>query len=107
MRNLRPAGHRLLVRVEKPKDNVEMSSGGIITKLNNTDERHTLGGQEATVITVGSNAFKAFDGGEAWCKQGDRVLIAKYAGEDRRDIEENQICRIINDDDILGVFEGE
>ena len=102
MIKVHPAGHRVLVKLKAYE---EKSAGGILlcsdTKLKDAQKRAT---QEATVIEIGRTAFKAFDDGHPWCAVGDKVLIAKYSGEDREDQETGDIYRLINDEDIFAVL---
>lgn len=110
MRNLQPAGHRVLVKLITPKDEVEeVSESGIVLAIKDKRTRNAekYATQEAYVVSLGINAFKAFDNGDPWCKVGDKVLICKYSGENRDDIEDGQVYRLINDDDIHGIFVGE
>lgn len=109
-RTLIPAGHRLLVKL-KPIDQVTevKTDWGFVTEFKDQKilEREQYATQEAYVVKLGINAFKAFDSGDSWCKEGDLVLIAKYSGEDRKDIEEGEIYRIINDEDVIDIFKEE
>ncbi len=110
LRDIVPCGHRVLVKLAKPKDEVvRMSAGGIITQIADKKtleaEKHAM--QEAYVVDIGPSAFRIFGDGAPWCKVGDLVLIAKYSGEDRTDIEEDAVYRIINDENIFAVFRGE
>jgi len=110
LRKAAPCGHRVLVKLVKPEEEkITKSAGGIIVgiKDNKTLEAEKHAMQEARVIAIGHSAFKIFGDGTPWCKVGDLVLIAKYSGEDRKDIEENEVYRIINDENIFAVFEGE
>lgn len=99
---LRPTGHRVLVRLLMAE---EKSSGGIIVMRESDRDRHTKGMQEATVMELGSNAYKAFDDGHPWCAVGEKVMIAKYSGEDRKDPATGEIYRIINDEDVFAIIE--
>ncbi len=102
-RHLKPCGDRVLVRL-KPFNDV--SEGGIILAVQTKDaERYAM--QEAYVVELGYDAFKGLGSGEPWCKVGDLVLIAKYSGEDRGDIEDGEIYRLISDENVYGVFTGE
>lgn len=105
-RTLIPAGHRVLVKLYKPK--TEITSFGLeIIKDERAKMAEKYATQEATVVAMGMNAFKAFDNGAPWCKVGDKVLICKYSGENREDLEDGELYRLINDEDIHGIFEGE
>ena len=97
---LLPCGHRVLVRLEEVE---EESKGGIILAREIT-QRDKYATTKAHVVHIGSNAFKDFGDGHAWCKVGDLVMIAKYAGENQEDIEPGQVFRIINDEDIIAVW---
>lgn len=106
-RNLRAVGHRVLVKLKKIEKTKEIKSeSGIVIELKTTEdldleqEAHV----EAYIMDIGPQAWKAFDNGEPWAELGDCILIAKYCGIQRKDIEDNEIYRLIRDDDVLGVF---
>ncbi len=108
LRNLIPAGHRVLVKLKKVEQEEKTASGLIISaNYGEMHDRQQYATQEAYVVALGMNAFIGYDEGKPWCKVGDLVMIAKYAGEDRKDIEEDEIYRVINDGDIVAVFNGE
>ena len=100
-----PAGHRLIV---KP-DNIEdidpvlasaKRSGIHIPDMAARMEQTNV--DTGIVISIGPNAWKAFDGGEPWAQVGDKVIYAKYGGKLVKDGEEKFL--ILNDDDLLGVI---
>jgi len=97
-----PTGHRVLVAL-KPIE--ETSKGGIVITMEHNREREQRAMTEATVVSLGPNAYKAFDDGKPWCKKGDKVLVTKYCGEDREDPETGMMYRVVNDDDILAILE--
>lgn len=105
-RNLQPAGHRVLIKLKQSKKEVTSFGLEIVE-----DERVRQGKKyamtEAKVVALGMNAFKAFDDGVPWCKVGDTVLVSKYSGETIEGIEDDEIYRLINDEDIHGVYVGE
>ena len=106
MINITPAGYRVLVRLKKTDKKVdEVSEGGIILETNVDVEAHQYATQEAYVEKLGITAFKSFDEGDPWCKVGDLVLIAKYSGENRKDLKTGEIYRVINDQDIIAILE--
>ena len=82
-----------------------MSAGGIIYSLSKDQEQLAM--QEAYIVSLGYDAFKGLGSGLPWCEVGDLVLISKYSGEDRRDLDDGEIYRVISDEDIFGVFVGE
>lgn len=119
LRKLSPAGHTLLVKL-KPDfvDNKyektaagyeEKTSSGLILsiKKDNDVARERFSTQEAYVLAIGPTSYKGVDDSTPWVKVGDCVLIKKYSGEDREDIIDGEICRLINDIDVTGIFEGE
>lgn len=100
---IHPTGHRVLVRLVQIEE--EVTKGGIIIATEGTPQQKRVAQQEAIVVEIGENAWKAFDDGHPWAKCGDRVLIAKYSGEDRIDEETKEIYRVINDEDIFATLE--
>lgn len=110
LRKVKPCGFRVLVKLKKIVPELEKKTEyGIIYELS-TDQKEKLkqrATQEAYVMALGPTAFKGFDDGHQWCKVGDLVQICKYSGDDLKDIETDEIYRIINDADIQCIFEGE
>lgn len=94
---IRPVGHRVLVMPDMPKDK---SEGGIIMATDDGLRREAMAQIVGTVLDVGPEAFKDKDA--PWCKPGDRVIFAKYAGLMPR---EGKPYRIINDEDVVAVVE--
>jgi co-chaperonin GroES (HSP10) len=101
---IHPTAHRVLVELIYV-DEEEKSSGGIIVTTSKFHEARKRAMQEAFVVEIGPTAFRAFDDGVPWCKVGDRVMIAKYSGEDRADEDTGTVLRVINDEDIFAVLE--
>lgn len=110
MRKVTAPGYRVLVKLKQlEKQPEERSNGGIIIEVK-TDaklKREQEAMTEAYVIDIGPSAFKAFDDGKPWCKVGDCVLISRYSGALVDNVEEGQVYRIINDQDIQAVFSKE
>lgn len=109
-RDISPCGYRVLVRLKPVDQELEKKTeSGIIIEVKQKSkiDREQRATQEAYVIKIGRTAWKAYDDGHAWCKEGDCVLIAKYSGDDLDDIREDGIYRVIQDRDILAVFNGE
>ena len=109
-RKIKPVGHRLLVRCEAiEKEKEKKTEGGVIFEFKTDDQlaREALSVMEARVMDVGEGAFKGLGSGTPWCKVGDLVLINRYSGINRDDIEEDVVYRIINDEDVIALFEGE
>ncbi|OHD28153.1 MAG: hypothetical protein A2Y38_15590 [Spirochaetes bacterium GWB1_59_5] len=93
-----PCGHRVLILPEVVE---EKTSGGIILAPT-TQQRDQQATMRGTVAAIGVNAWKAFDDGTPWAKEGDRVMFRRYAGEIIKDGDAEY--RVINDEDILAVI---
>ena len=95
-----PSGWRLLVLPFTPK---EKTSGGIIIAQESLD-RLRIATNCGYVLKIGPLAY--FDKEKyptgPWCKKGDWVIFARYAGS-RLPIEGGEV-RILNDDEVLGTI---
>ena len=95
-----PSGWRLLVLPFTPK---ETTKGGIIIAQESLDKAR-IATNCGYVVKMGPMAYgdkEKFPTG-AWCKQGDWVIFAKYAGS-RLPIEGGEV-RLLNDDEVLGTI---
>jgi len=97
----KPSGWRLLVLPYKGKG---VTDGGI-QLLESTVSKENLATSVCYVMKVGPLAYQDYDkfGGEPWCKQGDWVLIGRYAGA-RLPLQDDHEVRIINDDEVIGTI---
>ena len=97
----KPTGWRLLVLPYMGKG---VTDGGI-QLLNSTLDKENLATSVCYVLKVGPSAYKdrARFGEEPWCKEGDWVLIGRYAGA-RFHLEDEKEVRIINDDEVIGTI---
>ena len=92
-----PTGYRLLVLPFTPK---EKTKGGIIFSQESLDKAR-IATNCGYVLKMGDLAYKDKDKfKEPWCKLGDWVIFARYAGS-RLPIEGGEV-RILNDDEVLG-----
>nr|ASN63506.1 co-chaperonin GroES [uncultured virus] len=93
-----PSGWRILVLPFTPK---EKTKGGLIIAQESLD-RLRIATNCGYVLKMGPLAYKDKDKFETgpWCKKGDWVIFARYAGS-RLPIEGGEI-RILNDDEVLG-----
>ena len=94
-----PSGWRLLVLPFTPKDKTK---GGLIIAQETLDKVR-IATNCGYVLKLGPLAYKdkeKFE--EPWCKQGDWVIFARYAGS-RLPIEGGEV-RILNDDEVLGTI---
>ncbi len=98
---IRPCGHRLTVKPYKQEDVDERLRTDFARKLtivNANKEREDQSVDKGVVLEIGPSAWKDF-GGEPWCKVGDIVYFAKFAGKFIDDVV------ILNDADIVGVVQ--
>ena len=95
-----PSGWRLLVLPFTPKDKTK---GGILIAQESLD-RLRIATNCGYVLKIGPLAYKDKDKFESgpWCKKGDWVIFARYAGS-RLPIEGGEV-RILNDDEVLGTI---
>jgi len=96
----KPTGWRILVLPFKMS---KKTKGGIIM-ADTSVERQQLAAQCANVLAVGPDAYgdkEKFPEGP-WCKVGDWVVFARYAGS-RIKIEGGEV-RLLNDDEILATI---
>lgn len=94
-----PAGHKVLVR---PKAVAEKSAGGIVLVADKDRELHAT--TEGVVEALGDTAYLKVDDGRQWCKVGDRVLYAKYAGSMVKDPDTDEDFVVVHDVDIVCII---
>ena len=95
-----PSGWRLLVLPFTPK---EKTKGGIIIAQEALDKAR-IATNCGYVVKMGPMAYgdkEKFPSGP-WCKEGDWVIFARYAGS-RLPIEGGEV-RLLNDDEVLGTI---
>ena len=96
----KPTGWRLLVLPFKMK---EKTKGGIIMS-DVTIERQQVASQCGLVVALGDQCYDKERYPEGpWCKKGDWVVFARYAGS-RIQIDGREV-RLLNDDEILATIE--
>ena len=96
----KPTGWRLLVLPVTPK---ERTRGGILIAQESLDKLR-VATNCGYVLKMGSLAYadrEKFTTGP-WCKKGDWVVFARYAGS-RLPIEGGEV-RLLNDDEVLGTI---
>ena len=97
----KPTGWRVVVL---PYRGVAKTKGGVLLTDKAVEEQQ-LASVCALVLEIGPDAYgdkEKFPNGP-WCKKGDWVIIARYAGS-RIKIEGGEL-RILNDDEILGTVD--
>ena len=94
-----PSGYRILVLPFTPKNKTK---GGILFSQETLDKAR-IATTCGYVLKMGDLAYKDKDKfGEPWCKKGDWVIFARYAGS-RLPIEGGEV-RLLNDDEVLGTI---
>ena len=94
-----PVGYRILVLPFTPKNK---SKGGILFSQETLDKAR-ISTTCGYVLKMGDLAYKDTEKfGKPWCKKGDWVIFARYAGS-RLPIEGGEV-RILNDDEVLGTI---
>ena len=96
-----PTGWRLLVLPFKMN---EKTKGGVLLGQE-TLERQQVGSQCGNVLAMGPDCYNDKDRFREgpWCKVGDWVVFARYAGS-RIEIEGGEV-RLLNDDEILATVQ--
>lgn len=93
-----PAGHKVLIQ---PKE-VEKYVG--VIEVVQDEQRALAATTEGTVIALGETAYLKVDDGRPWCKPGDYVLYAKYAGAGVKDPETKKDYVVVHDVDIVCII---
>ena len=96
----KPTGWRILVLPFKQK---EKTKGGLIM-TDTTIEKSQVASTCGLVLATGPNCYdkEKFPEGP-WCKKGDWIIFARYAGS-RIKIDGGEI-RLLNDDEVLATVE--
>jgi chaperonin GroES len=98
---INPCGWRILI---KPFEIKEVSNGGIILTTGKIKEREQMANTTGVVIAMGDECYA--DEASPWCKVGDKVIFAKYAGLLYLGKDGNQY-RIVNDKDVTGTLDAD
>jgi co-chaperonin GroES (HSP10) len=108
MLELKAVGHRVMV---KPDPVEKVTDTGIILSVN--EKMEAAASQKGTVIGIGPMAWKnevygfGLPGWEPWCKVGDRVFFARYAGKfinTSDDPKNSERVVVLNDEDVQAVI---
>ena len=94
-------GPRILVLPTKIENK---TASGIILSTEDANERERMAATTGTVVDVGGDAY--IDYSSPWCKIGDKITFAKYAGtlyKGRGGIE----YRVMKDEDVTSVLDAD
>ena len=96
----KPTGWRMLVL---PFRMDEKSKGGVLF-AHETIDKQQVASQCGNVLAMGPDCYKDKDRfQEPWCKVGDWVIFARYAGS-RIEIDGGEV-RLLNDDEVLATVQ--
>jgi co-chaperonin GroES (HSP10) len=96
-----PCGHMVLVT---PDAVDEKTSGGLYLAVE-TKERRQNEQVIGTIVRIGINAWRAFDDGIPWAKEGDRVFYARNGGWKITDPDTKEQFVLLTDEDICATLE--
>lgn len=103
---IRPCGHRLVVKPYKYDEVDEVSKKHLDflkqLKVVGTETRNDASVDKGFVLAIGPSAWKDF-GGDPWCKVGDEIIFAKFAGKIVKDPDTSEDVFILNDEDVVAV----
>ena len=98
---INPVGWRVLVKPQEIKDT---SDGGIVITTGNYKDREQMANTTGVVVAMGDDCYA--DEPAPWCKVGDKIIFAKYAGLLYRGKDGSEY-RMINDKDVTGTLDGD
>lgn len=106
---INPCGHRVLVKVPKHAEVDEVTKKHLAfynqLTISGTETRNDLSVDQGTVVAIGSTAWKNESHGYApWCKVGDLIVFAKFAGKQVKDPETEEDYFVLNDEDVIAVI---
>lgn len=103
---IKAVGYRLLIELDEAEeiDPVFKSAKAAGLVMADTEDRmrRNAGVDRGTVLQIGSDAYKEMK--SPWCKVGDYVAVAKYAGKLIEDHETKKRYYVVNDDDVIAVI---
>ena len=98
---INPCGWRVLV---KPQEIKEVSESGIVLTTGSFKDREQMVNTTELVVAMGDQCYA--DEPAPWCKVGDKIIFAKYAGLLYLGKDGNQY-RMINDKDVTGTLDAD
>lgn len=106
MTKVEVCGFRVLVKIDPPKERIEVpealkNTGFQIEIPRQQEAAEEVASQTGVIVKVGPTAWRAYDDGQAWAKIGDRIIFSKFSGKliDNPEDEANKYM-LINDEDV-------
>lgn len=103
---IKPCGHRLLVKPYKHAevDDVMKKHKDFLKdfEIVGTETRNDASVDKGIVLDIGPTAWNDFNS-PPWCKKGDEIVFAKFAGKTVVDQDDGQDYFVINDSDVIAV----
>lgn len=97
---IKAPGYRFIVT---PDDIKTKTESGLIIEYADNKKLEEGARSTGTVVDIGPQCWGIHKGLEPWCKVGDRVAWAKYAGKQFIDPSDNKEYVILNDEDLVVV----
>lgn len=105
---------RVTVEVDEALERAKKNIPGFVlppeaAQANESEKRRIeYGSDEGEVLEIGPQAFKDFQGGQAWCQVGDTVLFERYAGfvPPNQDEGADFFIRVLDDTKVILVKRG-
>ena len=112
-----PAGHRILIKVDRLDTGFKTNDEKIVTKsgfefykpekkieLDRELQMDQSTENKGTIISIGARAWYGCHDGMPWAKEGDRILFKRYAGDSITTEDKEEGLRLIEDVDILAII---
>lgn len=101
---IEPTGHHVII---KPDQVEEKSSGGIVVvSSEDLKKREQAATTTGVIVSIGINAWKAFDDGTPWAEVGDRVFFTRHVSKTIKDPVTDQEYFLMTDDNVLAIIKG-
>jgi len=104
---IKPCGHRLVVqpfKQEEVDEVIKSAKRAGFEIVNSNEEREDASVDKGVVLAIGPTAWQDFKS-EPWCKVGDTILFAKFAGKIVEDPETKKKVFILNDEDVVAIIQ--
>lgn len=110
---IKPCGHRLVVKAFKQEEVDEIVKKHAefyksLEVINSNKKREDASVDRGIVQSIGPTAWADFkdqygNRGSPWCKVGDEIIFAKFAGKVVQDPETEEDVFVLNDEDVIAV----